>query len=223
MYVENNFTRLNYDPCSYSEKLSRSTGPGVYMINTPGNDCRECSQDVPPDPYLRYQQFGAASCPPGSAIDVSSELNGLNYLNSGCMNEQYLPGKYKESVCQPKGKASAYACDLQKPTESTRLTNGPCTLRGTGINRWEWLCFDPQQNAIEPFEFLVNNRLVTKDNHIPCIEKPMDQTNILPSQKNNEISPEWKNCNTSNLAANLAMVYPYSSKSIFSCNDMNSR
>lgn len=216
MYVENNFTRLNYDPCSYSEKLGRATGPGQYMVNTPGNDCQPCSQDVPADPYIRYQKYGAASCPPGQAIDDSSELKGLNYQNSHCIHDRYLPGKYKQTdVCKPQGTTSPYACDLQRPTEPTRLSNNACNLRGTGINRWEWLCFDPQAKAIAPFDISVNERLMTKDNFVPCIEEPMDQSGFLPPQKNNDIDMKWKTCQYTENP--LASYYPYSAKSYLPC------
>lgn len=223
MYVENNFTRLNYDPCSYKEQLKRATAPGLYMVNTPGNDCRECSQDVPADPFLRYQKYGAAMCPPGKAVDDSSELKGLNYPNSHCMTDMYLPGKYAaKGQCEPKGNATAYACNLQRPTEQTRLSNNPCNLRGTGINRWEWLCYDPQEYAIIPFEHLVNERLVTKDNHVPCLENPMDQSGFFPSQKNNDFNPAWKPCQSMDSVTNqMASYYPYSAQSFIPCKDID--
>ena len=41
-----NDTRLNYDDCSYDEKLKRSIGPGLYTINVPSNDCKDCAQDI---------------------------------------------------------------------------------------------------------------------------------------------------------------------------------
>jgi hypothetical protein len=39
-------TRLNYDSCSYKEKLRRTVGPGLYQLDSPSNDCIECYRDV---------------------------------------------------------------------------------------------------------------------------------------------------------------------------------
>ena len=54
----------------------------------------------------------------------------------------------------------------------THYYNPPCTLRGTGWNRWEWLCQNPQNRAIVPFNrglFIgVNTNLMARDNHRPC-------------------------------------------------------
>jgi hypothetical protein len=86
------------------------------------------------------------------------------------------------------------------PREDTRLSNPPCTLKETGINRWEWICYDPQDKAIEDFDRIpVNYRMVAKDNHVPCIEKPMDQSVFFPNSKqNNDNLDSWKNNNKMN-------------------------
>ena len=54
-------------------------------------------------------------------------------------------------------------------TEDTRLSNPPSTLRGTGINRFNPLCFDPQDKIFFPGDYHVSTRLVFRDNHRPCI------------------------------------------------------
>lgn len=186
---------LRDDSCSYQEKLRRSVGPGMYMLGTPANDCSPCGQDVPADPYLRWQNWGPGFCASGSAVDDGSELLGLNYKNSKCNKDAYAPGKYStKGVC--------HAPDVHKnprmcmaPTEDTRLSNPPCTLKCTGWNRWEWLCYDPQERAIIPFEWNVSNRIVVKDNHVPVLPEPMDQSALLPPPTNANPSSQiaaWK-------------------------------
>ena len=171
---------LGYDSCSYQEKLRRTVGPGMYMLSTPNNDVRPCSQDIPADPYLRYQHWGASTCMPGSAVDDGSELLGLNYKTSRCSADAYAPGKYAtKGLCNVPGNTNPRAC--MAPTEDTRLSNPPCTLKSTGWNRWEWLCYDPQVKAIVPFEWNTNSSLVAKDNHVPCIERPLDQEGFIPA------------------------------------------
>lgn len=173
---------LRTDTCSYSEQLRQSIGPGMYMLGTPANDCagEACARDIPADPFVRYQTFGPGACPPGKAVDDGSELWGLNYKASKCSADAYMPGKYSsQGACAAPGNTPVRAC--MDPTENTRLSNPPCTLRGTGWNRWEWLCWDPQERAVIPFEWNVNYRIVAKDNHVPCLETPLDQTGFMPA------------------------------------------
>ena len=72
-------------------------------------------------------------------------------------------------------------------TEDCRLSNPPSTLRGTGWNRWEWLCKDPQDRVIEPFDFQINTKILSKDNHRPCVPRPVDQKLAFPRPNNTPI------------------------------------
>jgi len=71
-----NDTRMKYDNSSYQEQLLRSIYPGSYQLNTPFNDCDDCSQNIPNDPFIRYQNYGHNLCSMKKAIDDNSELNG---------------------------------------------------------------------------------------------------------------------------------------------------
>lgn len=194
-------TSLRSDGCSYQEKIRASIGPGVYSLNRPANDCGPCGQDIPSDPYMRWQAWGPGFCAPGSTVDDGSELLGLNYKASRCALDSYLPGKGvkgNRGVCaSPKGPAVDSTRKCRNHTEPTRLSNPPCTLRGTGWNRWEWLCYDPQDRAIIPFEHQVNYRMIAKDNHKPCLPTPMEATNVVSTKQNDgavpELSEEFKN------------------------------
>lgn len=172
-------TSLKFDSCSYEEKLRRSVGPGMYAVATPANDCHGCAKDIPADPYLRYQAWGPGFCAPGAAVDDESEVRGLNYKASKCTTDSYLPGKWApKGVCTPAGSAANPGC--LRPTEPTRLSNPPCTLRATGWNRWEWLCYNPQDHAIRPFDWFTPYRTVVKDNHVPCLATPLDESDFVP-------------------------------------------
>ena len=169
---------LKSDSCSYQEKLSRSTGPGMYMLTPPTNDDNECGRDIPSDPSLRFQSYGPGLCPVGSSIDTGSELLGLNRKNTKCAKEQFVDTP-SSKACAIAGTQKARDCGT--PQEASRLSNPPCTLRSTGWNRWEWLCYDPQERASVPFDYLVSNRIMVKDNHVPCLPNPSNQTNNLPA------------------------------------------
>lgn len=185
-----NDTRLNYDECSYEEKLKRSIGPGLYNINVPSNDCTDCGLSVPNDPSLRYQKYGLNTCSISDTIDDSNELKGLNYKNSKCNDDNYLPDKYNQKFkCNVKFDEDPRKCFT--PQESTRLSNPSNTLRCTGINRWQWLYEDPQQFALENFNRVPTNyRMVAKDNHIPLFENPdASDDKVKPDSQNLEVNP----------------------------------
>jgi hypothetical protein len=147
-------------------------------------------------------------------VDVGSELSGRTRTASLCPTKQYLPiGKYN-NVGVDSTKETA-ECSEFLHTEDTKLSNPPCTLKEQGINRWMWLPEDPQDFALTPFEKHrsgVSNRIVVKDNHVPCMPVPMDAHNTVPESKNRFPSDpvfnygsmdnegvRWKTCKEINL------------------------
>ena len=185
MQLNPNDTRMKYDKSSYQEQLERSIFPGVYKLITPHNDCDDCNQYAPNDPHIRYQNYGHHTCSMKKAVDDSSELYGLNYKNSKCNSDAYAPNSYISTGCVPKIIDDVRKCST--PTESCRLSNPPCTLKETGINRFDPLCWDPQTKALETFDRIgVNYRMVAKDNHVPLIETPDMQEKFIPS-KNSDV------------------------------------
>lgn len=199
------FTRLNSDTCTYEHNLKQSTGPSEYLLMTPHDRCNECFQT---DPSIRMSHqvrapSGVSRCADHHIIDVDSELKNIVRPATNCPTGKYLGEKF----CNLKHFRD---CDRRAPTEGTRLSNPPCTLRGTGWNRWEWLCRNPQDKALVPFDYNINYRLIAKDNHRPCIPKPIDQTPSLPEKNEEEVyyQPQprpisdfptgltWRNCGT---------------------------
>lgn len=166
------FSRLNYDTCTYSHNLHQSVGAADYMLQAPRLECQAC---FPANPSVKLQARGGALCEQPGWIDASSELLGLTRKATNCPSEKYLPSE--KAFC----KMSVPLDCPQMPQEDTRLSNPPCTLRGTGWNRWEWLCRNPQDKALMTFDTNIQNRLVVKDNHRPCILKPMDPCASLPA------------------------------------------
>jgi hypothetical protein len=121
--------------------------------------------------------------------DVDSELMGIKKPYTKC-KQPY--------DCSSSSQTVHYSqCRVELENESTRISNPPCTLRCNGVNRWQALCHDPQKLAVRPFETLVNNRIVVKDNHRPCVELPVDQTAALPPRANSDVSvtPKWASRN----------------------------
>jgi len=156
------FTNLSYDSCSYDKYLEESIGAGNYMLSTPTNSDGK-KQCFFKSPYVRLDKTNVGLCKDRSLIDVDSELLGLNMKNSECPEKRTFDSQYCKNTpledCND---------DFMSP-EDTKLSNPPCTLRGTGWNRWEWLCNNPQDLALVPFEREIQNRMIVKDNHRPCI------------------------------------------------------
>jgi len=164
------FSRMGYDEGAYQHYLRETTGSGAYMLQTPRVDCEGCFY---PNPRIRIDRYGGAVCDK-NLIDVDSELIGITRRNSRCPTERYIPtGK---EFCKTAPMKDCYILD----PEDTRISNPPCTLRSTGWNRWEWLCQNPQDHAVVPFQFLINNQQIMKDNHRPLIPTPLDQNTGLP-------------------------------------------
>lgn len=203
-----NDTKLIYDSCTYSEKLKRTVGPGLYMLNTPNNDCTRNNTNISTDPNIRYQKYGPATCSIKSTVDDSSELQGLNYKLSKCNKDQYVGNYNITGNCD--FNMNYIKDNFFAPQEDTRLSNPVNNLRGTGINRWEWLCENPQDNVLEPFDRIpVNYKMVAKDNHVPFIEKPLDQQNFNPNYKNDKFEDninKWAINDATNL---YAPGYPF--------------
>lgn len=198
------FNRLNYDQCTYKHNLRQSIGTGDYQLNTPRIECTGC---FPQDPKLTIGKYGASLCGDKPLVDVDSELKIITRKASNCPTQKYLP--QPTPFCNT---VNLQDC-RSVPQEDTRLSNPPCTMRGTGWNRWEWLCQNPQDKVFVPFDFNVSNRLIVKDNHRPCIPKPVDQSMVLPPMnqsddmyeyrqqydENTDIpSVHWRRCSTYN-------------------------
>ena len=178
------FNRLDYDTCAYKQELSESIGVSEYMLGTPHIACEDCFAK---DPQLIMQRAGGSVAKNVPMVDIDSELMNITRKLSNCSSDEFIP-KFT-----PKGNIdnSLETHDFRDcgiPTkENTRLSNPSCNLRGTGWNRWEWLCNDPQERVNIPFDNNIANRLVVKDNHRPVIPKLIDQTPFLPTPNNEPI------------------------------------
>ena len=181
------FNKLNYDTCSYKQALSESVGPCEYQLGMPFISCEDCFSK---DPQLILQRMGASVAKNVPMVDVDSELLNINRKLSNCSSNEFIP-KFDKNGVIDNTIESVHFKDCNIPTrENTRLSNPPATLRGTGWNRWEWLCENPQTRSLIPFDYNINNRLVTKDNHRPLVPRPIDQSVFLPPQNNNPIRVE---------------------------------
>lgn len=191
------FNRLNYDICETKKNLKESVGPGLYQINTPVL-CSTCFQG---NPEIINQHGGVSMNANtnwrfyAGPIDVETDLLNINRPATRCPEGKYEPKCPNCGVVisgQPCGNGVSLSCynckykikkgamcnenlvdfpDCNFPIENTRLSNPPSTLRGTGWNRFEDLCLDPQDQLLFPGEYHIPTRTVFRDNHRPCVRK----------------------------------------------------
>jgi len=211
------FNRLKYDKCETDQYNRDTTGPGIYQNNTPIM-CNNCFND---NPRIINQMTGVSVSKDkdwrfySGPIDVESELFNLTRRNTKCSSVKYNPNldckvKYQgvpsgqgaiEQV-DGKGIKSWQNCNDQNlhdfpncffPTEDTRLSNPPCTLRGTGINRFDPLFLNPQDQVTFPGNYHVPTRTLFKDNHRPCVPTP--QVNSMdPNMKESKCTKTMATC-----------------------------
>jgi hypothetical protein len=174
-------TSLQYDYGAYKANLAQSVGPAHYMLAPYAMpNCQNC---VETDPRVAMGKSGAALCGAKSGVvDVESDLHNLTRPATLSPDGLYRGDGGPPVVCGGVPGAGLTARPDCKgiPTVDTRLINPPCTLRGTGWNRWEWLCRNPQDNALMPFDARVDTSLVIKDNHRPALACPLDPSLALP-------------------------------------------
>ena len=202
------FNRPSYDEGAYKKWIEQSTAPMNYHLGTPSNGDENCEGCYPHPPTIRLQYHGDSVIKGVPLVDVDSELLGLNRQLSKDPSTLYRPCcldsmQRNGTTCtggMPCGTGVTAECSSantkpwQRPSdvnlkhfkdcmfnqEHTRLSNAPCNLRGTGWNRWEWLCINPQERVEIPFDWNVSSRTLAKDNHRPCIPTPLDQTPAMP-------------------------------------------
>ena len=194
------FSRLKYDVCEQKKLVEESVGPGLYQIQTP-IQCTTCFQENPElinqhggvsmNSGVEWRFYAGP-------VDVESELRNINRPYSRCPDKKYEPRCANCKIivsgqpcgpgitpvcfdCKEKLKKRGQRCedndlvdfpDCHFPIENTRLSNPPCTLRGTGWNRFDPLCLDPQDQIFFPGDYYIPTRTIFKDNHRPCIPKP---------------------------------------------------
>jgi hypothetical protein len=167
------WNRRLYDTCKMTDDLRLTTGPGRYQLDAPP---QYCNATFAPEPTIRQQRWGAAQNSQYVKTDVESDLLNINRPGSKVACNQYNPttSSVNKAPTVPV-KEEAF------PQTHSRLVDPPCTLRSSGWNRWEWLCQNPQEGVMMPFDNMVTTRLQQKDQFRPCIPKPIQMEAVLPA------------------------------------------
>lgn len=154
-------TRFNYDYARTSKLLQESTGPGKYMLNTPGNGD---SMPFIADPQIRLQRWGANLYT--NPVDIDSDLMGMTRPLHKHDRMEYKTHRAKNSSANRYNVASAPV------TDETRATHPAWAYRDLEQTRWEYPLLDPQEHTCMTFQNNINTRMLEKDNFIPKIPVP---------------------------------------------------
>lgn len=151
-------TRFNYDEARTSKRMDESTGPGRYMLNTPGQGNTPYFFN---DPYMMIQKWGGnlMSVPQGHPIDIDSDLIGLTRkLGKDCVSHTYNSGAVRaEKQNFPESKASV--------TLQSRATHPAWMYLDLEQNHRGPLPLNPQENVIRPFYNNLNTRILERDSY----------------------------------------------------------
>ena len=170
--------RANDDPSQIRQALVQTTGPARYVFARPVPDPHTRAR-VPIDPRASTQGMPVSTCKGVPLVDVDSDLIGITRRYGKCSDAKYDPRRNRLK-CDVKPLIFTRGVATPLDTEDCRLQNPPCTLRGTGINRFQWLCEDPQNAALQPFSTAIDYRTIAKDNHHPLIETPLVDAAVPP-------------------------------------------
>lgn len=167
-----NMSRAKYDSGVQDAANRVTSGPVRYVLGGPAGYCNPV---FVPEPTTRQQKWGAAQVATATKTDVESDL--LNLARepgrNGCGQYDPLRNAMNAAPRKPAREASF-------PQVATRLQDPPAAMRGVGVNRWEWLCQNPQEGALIPFAHSLSTRMAVKDAHVACLPRPVDQSSVLP-------------------------------------------
>lgn len=161
-------TRYSSDLPKMIENNEISTGPGRYALGVPnayGNAV------FVPDVTVRMQRWGASHDMSSTKTDVESDLRNLHRPGTRAACGQYNPNTETPRTLTAMPEEAF-------PQTHARLVDPPCTLRSSGWNRWEWLCQNPQENVIIPFENNVDSIHSAKDAYYKQLSQPIDRSPI---------------------------------------------
>lgn len=176
--------RLMYDIKAAQDSTRISRGPMQYRMNTAASTHKN-PRFFPQAGVLGYTGVSLDHSRP--LVDVESDLHRLNVPATHDHTKLYTPnsacgtGPDAAKTCG-KGQFNFKQCSFRE--DNTRLSNPiQCTGRELGINRFEPLCLNPQdeQRWLQQAEVGINYRMVVKDNHVPVIPTPLSPNALLPT------------------------------------------
>lgn len=148
-------TRYSSDIAKMVEDQEISTGPVRWVMGVPNAYGNAVFSDTP---TMINQKWGASHNMESTKTDMESDL-----WNLGRPTVRTTCGQYGPGVGLAANAILTPMPSQQFPQVATHLVDPPATLRGTGINRWEWLDTDPQAQVMIPFEHGISTQMAARD------------------------------------------------------------
>ena len=145
-------TRFSSDECRIKKKLQESTGPGKYMLNVPGQGSVLTYFD---DPFIRMQNWGGNLRT--NFFDLENELKrpSDNFRDCTNVSENRVFSIAKES--------KEFNNEV---TSQSRVTHPIWEFREKGVNNFDYLFMNPQENVCFPFQNNISTRITAKDDFL---------------------------------------------------------
>jgi hypothetical protein len=148
-------TRFHDEPCRINIQNQQSTGPGRYLLNTPGNG------DKPhymADPQIICQKWAGNLWT--NATDIQSNLLGLNQrMGKDCLGKE----KMNEYFSNVNSLPIQYPTSNDLTTEQSRAIMPSWTVRDLPQVHFSYLPLNPQENTRMPFPNYLSTRILEKD------------------------------------------------------------
>lgn len=182
-------TRQINDDCAYKHRLYESTSPLMYVINPIAYEsCNKCHMAYPGFiGTLGGYGFGIGA----DRVDVDSDLRGQTRVLTDCPTHKYNPYSYQYcNSCENCNSGLPCGCDHCRSKDvselkdcrpgiipltslDTRQWNGCSDVNGLFINRFEYLCQNPQEAG--RWQFYPNNRRLGEETRMDAKDSyPID-------------------------------------------------
>ncbi len=149
-------TRPKWDDVHQVDDMRITSYSARYYLNPPEFNCQTA---FPVNVTTRLQKSGAGWVNGMWKTDVESDLRGINRTGARVRcGGQYNPDKNSVNAV-----TYANAEDINVPQTANRLVNPPCTLRASGVNRWDYPLRNPQESFETPFDMLIPSRTLDKE------------------------------------------------------------
>jgi hypothetical protein len=180
-------SRLGYDDCAYDDKLKESTSALKYRLSTfQADNCDSCLSVLGPrGKYGVSTTTGDRTAHSQALTDVESVLSNRNMKKTKCRR-----GGVNEVNVNDYSLKHARICNDYLNPMSSKLSYPPSNYRELSINRFFDLPQNPQETIF--WDGAVNTRLEARDNHLPRIPKPKDQSDTLPHLNGVKQQPYYK-------------------------------
>lgn len=185
-------SRIKYDKCTTKLSVERSTNPGNYRLFRPfAENCDTCYSNNGPKGSTKDSSEVRKTCSEGfgDLIELESEIVNrvlpLNECNSKECNRGFLDKKKSKLIHQKD-------CNKKLEIEDTRFTNPITNYREMSLTNYFYNPHLPinLQNHVQRSVDRngISTRFIAKDTYQLPKNNPIDQSPILPPQKNLKIN-----------------------------------